>query len=1049
MSSVTRLATLVFLLCLTVADLVYAQDQHSFLRATQQSSLEEVGLRTSVVRYFDALAMRDLTDLMKYWSVAAPDLEIRKKELQAKFAANDHVEVKNLTIRILSIDGDQARLHVDLEITALDIKTRQPSTGFGKMVRAMHWLKESGFWRINSETSVEEELAAELVAARTDQEREALLLQNHEFVNSPLITAVKVFADRSTDYREQLRIYALGQNLAERMGDKRRTAELLNNVSAMHRMLADYPTAIVYARKGLAISEDIGDQAGVANSLLGLGVFNFSLGNYTEALEYYQRSLSISESLGDKKLIAFAFSGIAQTAEVRGDYAKALDAYNQSLALREQLGDQAKIGLGLNAIGVVYFRQGNYAQALEYALKSLAVNEESKNTQGIAQSLSTAASVYREQGNYAQALTYFQRSLKIRENLGEKRGIGNQLNNIGLVYQLLGDGVQALEYFDKALSLREAIGDKHGIALSLNSIAHVHLDSRDYAGALGYAQRAAMLARETGEGEVLWNAQTVVGRCYRLLNKFELAKDALTEAIATIESLRFQVAGGERDQEQFFESKVAPYREMTELFVTQTDTNQALNYAERAKARVLLDVLRTGRTNISKSMSADEQRREQELRTVLTSLNTQIAREKSRQQSGIARLQQLEMSLAKARLEHEDFEASLYVAHPELKIQRGETATFTIEQAGDLMDDRNALLEYTVTDAQVFLFVLTRLVGTRRVEAKTYKLSVGPNELIKLVGKFRQRLGNRDLDYSDSATELYGALLKPAVEQLKGKNSLVIVPDDFLWDLAFQALQSSNKHYLVEDYAISYAPSLTVLREMIAKHQRPHKQNQSTLLAIGNPSLGKQTIERARMVMVNEGLEPLPEGERQVRTLGQLYGLQRSKIYVGPEAREDRFKAEAAGYRILQMATHSVLNDANPMYSHVVLSQLAGDSKEDGLLEAWEIMGLDLKADLVVLSACDTARGRIGAGEGVIGLTWAFFVAGSPATIVSKWSVESVSTTELMLNFHRHLKSGVSGAHKPITKAEALRQAQLMLLRTKRYEHPFFWAAFVVVGDGS
>ncbi|HYX43107.1 MAG TPA: CHAT domain-containing protein, partial [Pyrinomonadaceae bacterium] len=145
---------------------------------------------------------------------------------------------------------------------------------------------------------------------------------------------------------------------------------------------------------------------------------------------------------------------------------------------------------------------------------------------------------------------------------------------------------------------------------------------------------------------------------------------------------------------------------------------------------------------------------------------------------------------------------------------------------------------------------------------------------------------------------------------------------------------------------------------------------------------------------------------------------------------------------------HGVLNNANPMYSHVVLSQTAGNGSEDGLLEAWEIMKLDLKADLVVLSACDTARGRIGAGEGVIGLTWAFFVAGSPTTVVSQWSVESASTTELMLNFHRSLRAPGGGSLYAMTKAEALRQAQLKLLRTKRYQHPFFWAGFVVVGDG-
>jgi len=135
------------------------------------------------------------------------------------------------------------------------------------------------------------------------------------------------------------------------------------------------------------------------------------------------------------------------------------------------------------------------------------------------------------------------------------------------------------------------------------------------------------------------------------------------------------------------------------------------------------------------------------------------------------------------------------------------------------------------------------------------------------------------------------------------------------------------------------------------------------------------------------------------------------------------------------------------MYSHVLLSAGGPGSKEDGLLEAWEIMRMDLKADLAVLSACETARGRIGAGEGVIGLTWAFFVAGVPTTVVSQWKVESTSTAKLMLAFHGNLKA--PGSHSPSTfqKARALQRAELQLLHNPQYAHPFYWAGFVVVGD--
>jgi CHAT domain-containing protein len=133
------------------------------------------------------------------------------------------------------------------------------------------------------------------------------------------------------------------------------------------------------------------------------------------------------------------------------------------------------------------------------------------------------------------------------------------------------------------------------------------------------------------------------------------------------------------------------------------------------------------------------------------------------------------------------------------------------------------------------------------------------------------------------------------------------------------------------------------------------------------------------------------------------------------------------------------------MYSHLTLSQAAGDAQEDGLLEAREIINLDLSADLAVLSACQMARGWVGAGEGVIGLSWAFFVAGVPTIVASQWKVDSASTTNLMIDFHRRLTARRSDTR---TKAESLRQASLGLLRSERYRHPFYWAGFVMVGDG-
>jgi CHAT domain-containing protein len=139
------------------------------------------------------------------------------------------------------------------------------------------------------------------------------------------------------------------------------------------------------------------------------------------------------------------------------------------------------------------------------------------------------------------------------------------------------------------------------------------------------------------------------------------------------------------------------------------------------------------------------------------------------------------------------------------------------------------------------------------------------------------------------------------------------------------------------------------------------------------------------------------------------------------------------------------------MYSHILLAQGRTDTKEDGLLETWELLNLDLRGDMVVLSACETARGSVRPGEGMVGLSWGFFVAGSPTTLVSQWKVDSAGTTELMLGFYRHLRAraGVPGTPKSQLprKAAALREAALSLLSSKHHAHPFYWAGFVLIGD--
>jgi CHAT domain-containing protein len=302
------------------------------------------------------------------------------------------------------------------------------------------------------------------------------------------------------------------------------------------------------------------------------------------------------------------------------------------------------------------------------------------------------------------------------------------------------------------------------------------------------------------------------------------------------------------------------------------------------------------------------------------------------------------------------------------------------------------VVEYAVAGSRLFAFVATdektRVVELRRVD--------------ELANRFANEIAQRNLAFRKTARALYDAIVAPlGLDDTR----VCIVPDGELWRVPFQALIDANDRYLVERMTIFYAPSITALREM----SRGTAKRGGTLLAAGN----------------------LADADAELRALRDLYGKSRTTLET--RASEEVVKREAPRHDVLHFAAHGVFDDASPLESFLAL---VGDR-----LTAREMMGLRLDASLVVLSACETAVGRQAAGEGLIGMSWALSIAGCPTMLASQWEVESASTTRLMLTFHRAYVGGVA-------PAEALRDAQLALLRTPRYEHPFYWASFVVIGRG-
>jgi CHAT domain-containing protein/tetratricopeptide (TPR) repeat protein len=1097
---------------------------------------DERAVRELVNSFFAAYQKGDLKVIESLLSAKSPDYAATKEKIQKVLADTEKLEIKNLTVRRLNIDGSVAAVRILAAMSALDRKTKAPARGFGKMDFTLRAAKENGSWKVSQFLTSAEDLAAKLIAAQTEEERKRLLAANEDLVTAELGKALATQGAsllKARKYRQTFVTFELAKNIAVQTGDKVGALIAWQSMGIVEYYQGNYTQSREYLQKSLSLAEELGDRKKVATLYTNLGILNMDQGETGKAVEYYKKSLATSEGLGAKDLIAGVLINLGDVYRTQGDYPKALEALRRSVELNKEIGEKGDAAIGLNRIGLVSFDQGNYAEALEdfetylaianemkdkgymssalnnigmvyygqknfaksleYYQKALALKEELGNKPGIANTSNSIGAVYEGQGDYGKALEYYrkcmslseqlgfkpqltlalhntgnvflaqgdyvkalevyQRSLKLVEEMEDKEKIATALNSIGLAHHKLGNYAQALDDFQKSLSVAESIGDKDGVATTLQSMSAIQYDQGNFAKSVEYADRASAVAKQIGNLDVLWQARTTGGKAHRALNQAELAQSAFGEAISTIENVRSNIAGGEEEQEQFFENKLSPYQGMIGLLVDQHKDGEALSYAERAKARVLLDVLRNGKVDVAKAMTTQEQERELRMRNVLTAMNTQIEREQGRPQPDSKLLTDLKARLQTARLEYDTFQTTLYAAHPDLKVQRAEANPVTMREVSALIpDSQTALLEYVVADDKTYLFVSTKTGGTKQNSAdlKTFVLGVKRKDLAEKAMLFRNQLARRDLGFGELANQLYDLLIKPAQAQIQGKTNLLIVPDGALWELPFQALESGQGRFLLEDHAVSYVPSATVLQEMVALRKRRINKPvaSANLLAFGNPALGTKTLERVALTRGDEKLLPLPETEREVKYLSQLYGSSQSKVFIAAEASEDRLKSEAPKFTILHLATHGILNDASPMYSQIVLSQGDAGANEDGLLEAWEIMKMDLKADLVVLSACETARGRVGEGEGMIGLNWALFVAGSPTNIVSQWKVDSNSTTQLMVEFHRNLKNGLSKGRLELGTAKALQQAAMSLLRTSTYRHPFYWAGFVVMGDG-
>jgi CHAT domain-containing protein/tetratricopeptide (TPR) repeat protein len=1026
MLSPGRSSVQAILLCFVLCSITAAQETDSAGLGRLAQSLQ------------DAYAKKDTNLVLALWSASSPQLAKLPEQLPKLFASVSEIWEEIASNPVVS--GDRARFRATREVVQ-----KGAATASGKKILVIECVKEPGGWKIWKESLAALDLAEQLIASANEAERQNLLSQNSDLPGPDVAFAVLDHGHDSLVHgntAQAMAAFQLALSIAVSTGADSAEARALSDIGQVHYLQGDLQEAMEWFQKSLAFSESIHDDRAAARALNNAGNVYKDEGEFSLANDCYQKDLVLGDKLHDDMVIFNAVGNLGILSTERGDYVQALSYMKRAADFAERFGNQRGIALTLINMGQIFERQGDYAQAAAYTQRALDAATAADDRQKMGVAWMNLGTDDEFNGDLTNALGKFQKSLAIFEALGDKLHASSCLTQMGSVHRMRKEYAEAIELFQKSLHIQEEIGARDETAATLIDLAEAYHLKGDFEEALRTSTRAQELADSGIQIQPVWRAHLQRGYAYRGLGKLDRAQAEFAKSISVIEGIRLHMAGGESEQAGFFADRMDPYHSMIELLVTAGHQSEAFEYAEKAKARVLVDILKAGRPQLDSVLTAEERRKDQELRMKLASLNIRLMRHvSSRAASG--HQPSLQPELQDARLEYAAFQTNLYVAHPEIKVQRGEMDPIRVDQAQRLVNADSAFVEFVVTSDKLFLFVSCGTGSEREpAQLQVFVQPIEKQRLGELVEQFRRQLADRDLRFRATASQLYQLVLGPARGYLKGKEKLIVVPDDVLWDLPFQALLSPTGRYLLEDYSVSYAPSLTALEAMTrVKQQRRHENGQAALLAMGNPAGAGLVPDRGNRIDRGNESGNLLQTENEVRQLVQIYGSSKSRVYVGREATESRFKAEAGGADVLHLATHGVLNNASPLYSYVLLA--AGDKggSEDGLLEASDLLQMQLRAELVVLSACETARGRVGAGEGVIGLSWALFVSGVPATVLSQWRVDSDSTTRLMTAFHRNRRNRMSDA-------EALRAAALGVRKDPAYQHPFYWAPFIMIGAG-
>ncbi len=845
--------------------------------------------------------------------------------------------------------------------------------------------------------------------------------------------------------------------------NKRLEGSYLRYIGSVHFMKNDYSGALVYFKQALPILQEAGDQREESLNLWNMGLVYWNYGNYTESLEYCKQALNIALKLNYK----WGEERILNTMGVNywnlGNYSIALDCYKNALIISKEIGDKIGINLQAGNIAIIYGELGDFDKAVDYYNQALEIARETGKKVGEARHLGNLGTVYQARGEFEKALNLYNQAISISKEVEDKKSESVFLGNIGDVYINLNNYNRAEEYIKEALKIAQDLGHKRMIAGCHIKLGDLNMNIKKYTIAFNHFSEGLKIAKNiNGPINILESNMGLSVSCYQQKN-FRNSLLYAEQAIEQVENMRKSISS-EEFKTKFLANKIQVYAQAIKTCSNLQAKDPSENYdlksfqiAEKAKARTLLDIVYQGKIFQNLSEIPDS------LRQRLIAYEHDIERKYQTLSHELNKSKEVQDELLISELEEqlEELERGKIKNVEELRkkfpkyYQLTNPVIFSINEVQqNVLNDEQALIEYFVGDKNIFMWVITK------TDQKFLTLSLSKNELedrlaaISPIFSKQKEVIELKIDHRwanlrlDLLHKLYKEILDaPAADYLKNTKELIIIPDDILNYFPFETLVTDLTQegvtYLIEDYVISYAASASLLNPEL----KPKNKASNSLLAIGNPYFETEKkkgfleqladIVKYRAILRGNNFQQLPNAELEVKKIADNF--EKATVLIGKQAHEQRFKELAANFKKIHLATHFLIDDSQPMYSKIVLSQIDNET-EDGLLQTYEIYNMKLNADMVVLSGCNSGLGELKRGEGLIGITRAFLYAGVPSLIVSLWPVEDKSTAILMDRFYQYLNKGCN-------KNKALQKAKIDLIQSKDHKRdPFYWAPFVLIG---